>query len=95
MSNANDFIIENGVLKKYVGPGGDVVIPSGVTRIGMEAFQMCRTIDAVKLPNDMKEIDQAAFRGSSITNIDFPEGIEIGFSAFEDCKNLKKIEKKI
>lgn len=91
MSNANDFIIENGVLKKYVGPGGDVVIPSGVTRIGMEAFQMCRTIDAVKLPNDMKEIDQAAFRGSSITNIDFPEGIEIGFSAFEDCKNLKKI----
>ena len=29
MSNASDFIIENGVLKKYVGPGGDVVIPEG------------------------------------------------------------------
>lgn len=30
MSNASDFIIENGVLIKYVGPGGDVVIPEGV-----------------------------------------------------------------
>jgi hypothetical protein len=27
MSNASDFIVENGVLTKYVGPGGDVVIP--------------------------------------------------------------------
>lgn len=91
MSNASDFVIENGVLKNYVGPGGDVVIPSGVTRIAMEAFQMCRTIDAVKLPDGMKEIGQAAFRGSSITKIDFPEGIEIGYSAFEDCKSLKEI----
>ena len=33
MSNLSDFIIENGVLKKYVGPGGDVVIPEGVTEI--------------------------------------------------------------
>ena len=24
MSNASDFIIENGVLKKYVGPGGEL-----------------------------------------------------------------------
>ena len=29
MSSASDFVIENGVLKKYVGPGGDVVIPEG------------------------------------------------------------------
>ena len=38
MSNASDFIIENGVLRKYVGPGGDVVIPEGVTEIGIKAF---------------------------------------------------------
>ena len=34
MSNINDFVIENGVLKKYQGQGGDVVIPEGVTSIG-------------------------------------------------------------
>ena len=33
MSNANDFVIEQGVLTKYIGPGGDVVIPEGVTVI--------------------------------------------------------------
>ena len=38
MSNASDFIIENGVLKKYVGPGGDVVIPEGVSSVGKKAF---------------------------------------------------------
>ena len=32
MSNASDFIIGNGVLKKYVGPGGDVVIPEHIVK---------------------------------------------------------------
>ena len=39
MSNEMDFVIENGVLKKYVGPGGDVVIPDGVTAISASAFR--------------------------------------------------------
>ena len=30
MSNASDFVIENGVLKRYAGKGGDVVVPDGV-----------------------------------------------------------------
>ena len=34
MSNASDFVSENGILKRYVGPGGDVIIPEGVTSIG-------------------------------------------------------------
>lgn len=38
MSSASDFVIENGVLTKYVGSGGDVVIPEGVTEIGDMAF---------------------------------------------------------
>ena len=42
MSNASDFIIENGVLKKYVGPGGNVIIPDDVSVIGSEAFK-CMT----------------------------------------------------
>ena len=44
MSNASDFIIENGVLTKYVGPGGDVVIPSGVSTIGKKAFFKCNEL---------------------------------------------------
>ena len=37
--NANsDFEIRNGVLTKYNGAGGDVVIPDGVTLIGNGSF---------------------------------------------------------
>ena len=43
MSNINDFVIENGVLKKYVGPGGDVIIPEGVTSIGNGVFYNRKT----------------------------------------------------
>ena len=47
MSNASDFIVENGVLKKYVGPGGDVIVPDGVTSIGLGAFRLCQTLRTV------------------------------------------------
>jgi hypothetical protein len=38
MSNASDFVIENGILKEYVGSGGEVVIPEGVTGIAYGVF---------------------------------------------------------
>jgi hypothetical protein len=37
----SDFKIENGVLKKYSGAGGVVVIPDSVTSIGEGAFNNC------------------------------------------------------
>ena len=39
-----DFIIVGGMLKKYNGAGGDVVIPEGVTEIGDNAFFGCTSI---------------------------------------------------
>ena len=44
MSDIKDFVIENGVLTKYVGKGGDVVIPNGVTSIGEWAFKFCKNL---------------------------------------------------
>ena len=38
MSNASDFIIENGVLIKYTGKDSAIVIPNGATEIGAEVF---------------------------------------------------------
>ena len=43
MSNANDFIIENGVLKKYVGPGGDVTIAQAVLNTHMRIDQVSKS----------------------------------------------------
>ena len=47
MSNPSVFIIENGVLTKYVGPGGDVVIPEGVTSIGDSSFRGCTSLTSI------------------------------------------------
>lgn len=41
MNNADEFIIEDGVLETYNGDGGDVIIPDGVTSIGDFAFYRC------------------------------------------------------
>ena len=44
VENKQDFVIENGVLEKYKGPGGDVTIPEGVTEIGSSAFDGCKKL---------------------------------------------------
>ena len=61
MSNPSDFIIENGVLKKYVGPGGDVVVPEGVTNIGDQAFYDCSSLTSITLPDGLTSIGDCAF----------------------------------
>ena len=81
MSSASDFVIENGVLKKYVGLGGDVVVPDRVKRIGSSAFRE-------------SDVLGRALRGESerITGVLLPEGvIEIGNDAFRDCRSLQSM----
>ena len=97
MSNASDFIIKNGVLTKYVGPGGDVVVPEGVTEIGEDAFAVVeqigtysfytanRSLRSISLPEGLKTIGSNAFRDCLyLAKIVFPDTIsEIGASAFQ------------
>ncbi|MCM1224848.1 MAG: leucine-rich repeat domain-containing protein [Lachnospiraceae bacterium] len=75
-----DFVIENGVLTKYNGSGGDVVIPDGVTKIGEFAFSACSSLTSVIIPNSVTEIGYDAFYGcSSLTNVIIPDSVtEIG-----------------
>lgn|GEM_PF-1736606 len=60
MNNASDFIIENGILKEYTGPGGDIVIPEGVTEIGYWCFPE-NNITSVMVPESLKSIRNRAF----------------------------------
>ena len=55
MSSASEFeISKTGILKKYNGPGGDVVIPDGVKVIGEKVFNY--SIKSLTIPPSVTEI---------------------------------------
>ena len=91
MSNVSDFIIENGVLKKYVGPGGDVVIPEGVETIGATSLQGCETITSVILPKSLKKIEYNTFQDcTALEKVTIQSEIrKMGFDVFKNCSSLK------
>ena len=93
MSNINDFVIENGVLKEYKGQGGDVVIPEGVKSIGNEAFWGCSSLASIVIPKGVKSIGWKAFAGcSSLTSVVIPRSVTgIGKDAFGECPSLNTI----
>lgn len=89
----SDFVIEDGVLTKYTGSEGDVVIPDGVTEIGASAFKDCSSLTSITIPNSVTEIGSSAFSGcSNLIDVSIPESVTvIGGSAFSSCENLTNI----
>ena len=88
-----DFIMENSVLKKYIGTSADVIIPDGVTEIGDRAFEGCSSLSSIVIPEGVTGIGDCAFRGcSNLSSVEIPEGVtSIGDHAFGDCSNLSSI----
>ena len=73
MSNVSDFIVENGRLEKYVGPGGDVVIPEGVRYMSSLAFQQtCLT--TLSLPTTMSDVPNFIPAQKQLSSISVAEG---------------------
>jgi hypothetical protein len=83
---------------KYIGPGGEVVIPSRinalpVTRIGDSAFYACTVLAGVTFSNHVTSIGDNAFRScTALANVTLPPSLtSIGDGAFSCCISLAHI----
>ena len=94
VSASSDFVIEDGILLQYTGLANNVVIPTGVTGIGYEAFSHDANLESVIIPDSVTSIGSAAFHScSSLKSITIPNSVtEIGYNAFTSCDSLKSIQ---
>ena len=88
-----DFQIANGLLKKYTGSGGEVIIPDGVTSIGERAFCQCTALTSVRFPDSVENIGYEAFHGcNNLCSVSFGKGLAvISYGAFSDCESLVSV----
>lgn len=93
MESTADFSIENGVLKGYSGPGGNVTIPSGVKTIGDMAFFKCIGLESVVIPEGVTIIGTRSFeRCYNLKSVTIPAGLtKICNGAFAECKCLESV----
>ena len=86
----------------HISYSGSVVIPEEViymgktrkvTSIGDYAFNQCRSLTSVTIPNSVTSIGGAAFcLCTSLTSVDIPNSVtSIGRSAFSDCYGLTSV----
>ena len=87
---ADDFTIENGILVKYTGSGGDVIIPEDVTSIGKSAFAGSQTITGITLCESLINIGEGAFVNCrNLTSVKIPNNVVwIDKHAFSGCSGL-------
>lgn len=71
----------NGTAKitRYVGPGGNVVIPGqlgglNVIQIGNNAF-INKLLTSVTIPNSVTNIEEAAFADNQLTSVKLPDNL--------------------
>lgn len=88
-----EFIIDDDVLVKYNGTGGDVVIPDDIVSIGSGAFYNCTSLESIIIPDSVTRIGNGAFDGcTSLTSITIPDSVtSIGKYAFVYCTSLTRI----
>ena len=90
MGGNSDFVIENGILKKYTGRNAEVVIPEGIIGIDSLAFSHHKTMTRVVIPEGVVSIGGWTFHSCfDLTSVVLPKSLRsIGTGAFLCCKNL-------
>ncbi|MBQ8375215.1 MAG: leucine-rich repeat domain-containing protein [Clostridia bacterium] len=90
---SEDFEIQDGVLKKYLGFGGDLILPETVKEIGEKAFQGKVALKKVIIPSSVEKIGRNAFKDCvNLKSVVLSEGVKIlNFGAFSGCEKLEEV----
>ena len=88
-----DFKIEGSVLVEYIGKAKEVIIPTGITRIGRIAFRSQQSIMRVVIPEGVVSIGKNAFAYcQQLTSVEFPQSLlEIEGGAFENTALISAV----
>ena len=87
------FLINDGVLEKYIGESKSVIIPTSVKIIGNNAFKNTVLLENVTIPDSVIRIENGAFsENRHLKSVVLPAGLEyIGDEAFANCEKLTNI----
>lgn len=87
------FKIQDGTLVKYHGSDKEVWIPTGVVKIGKEAFKENMHVKKVVIPTGTTEIAMDAFWScSALVSVIIPDSVtKIGQTAFGNCRSLTSV----
>lgn len=77
----------------YASQVKQVVLPSGITGIGENAFNGCVNLTSITLPNGVKRIGNGAFTDcTKLAQVTLPDSVEeIGYAAFRRCSALTQL----
>ncbi|MDE7292154.1 MAG: leucine-rich repeat domain-containing protein [Treponemataceae bacterium] len=91
--DTNDWLIEDGIVKRYLGTASDVKVPKGVKAVGNSAFFQRKSLKSVEIPEGVTWIGLSAFVGcENLISVEIPDSVElIGNSAFSGCKSLRSV----
>ena len=85
----NRFIIEDNILKAYLGTDKIVIVPEGVKKIGGDIDEHEKQNLPIELRGDPFGY-KAFYYNDTVEELYLPDSVEtIGFKALEFCKNLK------
>lgn len=66
----------------------EVILPESITKIGCKAFYMTKSLQKINFPKSLRAIEQQAFYGSGLTEVNILGATAIGNAAFLSCTKM-------
>ena len=86
VADDNGFVVNNGILTKYIGTNRKLIFPSTVTEVAKFDSDNVYYFSSLVIPSSVQKIDDEAFEYLNTNEVVFSEGVkEIGNGVFMDA----------